>query len=363
VRSVGRMRRSFKYFAGTNCRDNAVLYPPATYIPSNMVAVEITSPGPAKVLELVPRAVPQAGPGEVLVRVAAAGVNRPDVIQRLGLYPAPKGVTDIPGLEVAGKIVAVGEGVNQAVLNSDVCALVPGGGYAQYCTVPAELCLPVPAGMSMTEAAAVPETHWTVYFNLFMRGELASGQRLLVHGGCSGIGSTAIQMAAARGVEVFATAGSALKVAQCEALGAVKGINYNEQDFATVCKEVGGVDMVLDMVGGEYLEKNLKCLRDKGTLCVIGFLGKSGPKSNINLTRLMLKQLKITGSTLRSQPLSVKKSIAHELRSHVWPMLEAGQIKPLLDESNVLPLEQAAEAHERMESGSLVGKLVLIPPS
>jgi NADPH2:quinone reductase len=328
-------------------------------LPSSMAAIDIVQPGEAEVLRLRQRPVPRPGPGEVLLKVLAAGVNRPDVMQRRGLYPPPPGASDIPGLEIAGEIVALGEGVAGPVLGDTVCALVTGGGYAEYCTAAASLCLPVPKGLSPVEAAALPETSFTVWTNVFDRDGLKPGERFLVHGGTSGIGTTAIQLAREFGAEVFATAGSPEKCAFCERLGA-RAINYREEDFVERIRELAGgqgVDLILDMIGGPYLQRNLDSLAPGGRLVLIAVQG--GPKTDINLLPVFLKRLTLTGSTLRPRSVEEKASIAAALREHVWPLLEAGRVKPVIHAT--FPLAEAAAAHRLMESSRHIGKIVLIP--
>jgi putative PIG3 family NAD(P)H quinone oxidoreductase len=324
----------------------------------NMQCVEISTPGGPEVLKLAERAMPIPVEGEVLVKVHSAGVNRPDVIQRKGLYPPPPGASDLPGLEISGEVVAVGAKVKKWNIGDKVCALTNGGGYAEFCTVPSEQCLPVPKGLDMTQAAVVPETFFTVWFNLFLQGGLKEGQSLLVHGGSSGIGTTAIQMAKAMGVEVYTTAGNAEKCTVCEKLGAVRAINYKEEDFVSVIKESTdgkGVDMILDMVGGDYIAKNIKCLARKGRLINIAYL--QGSTAEVNFMTVMMKQLTITGSTLRQQPLAVKERIANELQENIWPLIEKGQLAPVLHSS--FSLAEAAQAHELMETSKHIGKIVL----
>jgi putative PIG3 family NAD(P)H quinone oxidoreductase len=330
----------------------------ANDIPATMTAIEITEPGGPEVLQPASRAVPTPEPGEVLIKVAAAGVNRPDVMQRKGAYAPPPGASDIPGLELAGEIAGLGDGATGFALGDAVCALVAGGGYAEYCVAPAGQTLPVPAGLSMVEAAAIPETFFTVWTNVFDRARLTSGESVLVHGGSSGIGTTAIQLARALGATVYATAGSAEKCAACERLGAVRAINYPDEDFADViAAETGGagVDVILDMVGGEYFQRNIDCLAFEGRLDIIAFLG--GPKAEINFIPFIQKRLSFVGSTLRPQALAAKSAIAASLRSHVWPLLESGEIAPVID--TTYPLAEAAKAHARMESSQHIGKLML----
>ena len=327
-------------------------------LPATMTAIEIREPGGPEVLVPAGRPLPQAGAGEVLIEVAAAGVNRPDVLQRLGGYPPPPGASDIPGLEIAGKVVALGEGVTALSPGEPVTALVTGGGYAQYCAAPAVQCLPIPKGFDMAQAAALPETFFTVWVNVFERSALKAGESFLVHGGTSGIGTTAIQLAKARGARVFATAGSADKVKACEDLGAERGINYREEDFVAVVKEATdgkGVDVVLDMVGGDYVRRNLKAMAPDGRLSFIAFLG--GAKAEVDFTAVLLKRLTITGSTLRARPVDFKAGIAAALQEKVWPLLERGEIAPAMAAS--FPLEEAARAHALMESSSHIGKIVL----
>ena len=326
-------------------------------LPDRMTAIEIETPGGPEVLVPGERPVPAPGMGEVLIRVAAAGVNRPDVLQRQGGYPPPPGASDIPGLEVAGRVVALGPEAGGLQPGDEVTALVTGGGYAAYCAAPVPQCLPVPKGLSPIEAAAIPETFFTVWTNVFDRGRLQAGESLLVHGGSSGIGTTAIQLAAALGSRVFATAGSAEKCRACEALGAERAINYREADFVEVVKAATGrgADVILDMVGGDYIQRNLKALAPEGRLCYIAFLG--GSKAEVDLLPLMLKRLSITGSTLRARDVAFKGAIARNLRETVWPLIEAGRVKPVIHRT--FPLSEAAEAHRLMESSAHIGKIVL----
>lgn len=327
-------------------------------LPTTMTAIEISKPGGPEVLKPTSRPVPTPGHGEILVRVVAAGVNRPDVVQRMGLYPPPPGASDIPGLEVAGVVADVGPGVIRWKRGDQVTALVAGGGYAEYCLVDTSLALPVPTGLSLTEAAALPETFFTVWTNVFDRARLMPGESILIHGGTSGIGTTAIQLAACFGAQVFATAGSPEKCAACIDLGAARAINYREEDFAAVAMEATtgrGVDVILDMVGGDYVERNLKALATEGRLVNIAFL--QGPKIELNLLPLMLKRLTMTGSTLRPRSLEEKTAIAVALEARVWPLLSAGRVAPVMD--STYPLKDAAEAHKRMESGAHIGKIVL----
>jgi NADPH2:quinone reductase len=333
-----------------------------------MRAIEIESPGPPDVLRIVERPDPEPGAGEVLIAVAAAGVNRPDLMQRRGFYPPPKGSSDIPGLEVAGRIVALGPadagGAPRSAsgrawaIGDEVCALVSGGGYAELCVAPGVQCLPVPAGMPLVDAAAIPETYFTVWTNLFERGRLAAGEWLLVHGGTSGIGTTAIQLACARGARVIATAGTAEKCRAAEALGAVRSINHRIEDFVEAVREATsgrGVDVVLDIVGGSYTPRNLDCLARDGRLVIIGLM--QGDTTQISLRPLLLRRLTITGSTLRIRTPAEKGAIAAALEREVWPLLESTRVRPII--AAVLPLEDAAGAHRRLEAGEIIGKVVL----
>ncbi len=323
-----------------------------------MRAIEITQPGKPDVLQLCERPVPGLRPGEVLIKVHAAGINRPDVLQRLGKYPVPPGASDLPGLEVAGEIVDGAYAAAGFAKGDMVCALVQGGGYAEYCAAPAEQCLPVPKGLSPLEAASLPETFFTVWTNVFDRAQLAPGETLLVQGGTSGIGVTAIQLANALGHRVFATAGSSDKCRACEALGAERGINYKLEDFAAVVKELTGgkgVDVILDMVAGDYIPREIDCLADDGRIALIALLG--GAKAEIDLGQVLRRRLHISGSTLRPRPVAFKAAIARNLRERVWPLFEPGKLKPVIFKT--FPLEQAAEAHALMESSTHVGKIVL----
>ncbi|MCC7256851.1 MAG: NAD(P)H-quinone oxidoreductase [Gammaproteobacteria bacterium] len=324
-----------------------------------MRAVEIREPGPPEVLVVTERPVPVAGPGEILIRVAAAGVNRPDCLQRRGIYPAPPGASDLPGLEVAGHVAALGAGVTGWQPGERICALLAGGGYAEFCAAPAVQCLPVPAGLSLTAAAAVPETFFTVWTNVFERGALSAGETLLVHGGASGIGTTAIQLGRAFGAEVLATAGSATKAALCRQLGAVRAIDYRSEDFASAVRaHTGGrgVDVILDIVGGSYLEANIAALAPGGRLVVIGLLG--GARGQLDLGRLLTRQLTVTASTLRPRSPAEKGRIASALRERVWPLLATGRVAPVIQAT--LPLAEAATAHRILESNEAMGKLVLV---
>lgn len=330
-------------------------------LPATMTAVEITAPGGAEVLRPVSIAVPTPGDGEALVKVAAAGVNRPDVLQRKGAYPPPPGASPLPGLEVAGTIAALGPDTAGAGLSvgDAVCALTPGGGYAEYCVTPAAHCLPVPSTLSMVEAASLPETFFTVWTNVFDRGRLAAGETFLVHGGSSGIGTTAIQLARAFGARVFATAGSAEKCRACEALGAERAINYREEDFVAALRELtdgAGVDLVLDMVGGDYLARDIDIMAVDGRHVSIAFLG--GAMATFSIQAMMVKRLTLTGSTLRPRSVAEKAAIADALRARVWPLLESGAVKPVIHAT--FPLAEAAKAHALMESGVHIGKIVLI---
>ena len=326
-------------------------------LPVTMYAVEIVESGEPEVLKLASRRVPFPDDGEALIKVFAAGVNRPDVLQRRGGYPPPPGASDIPGLEIAGEVVATGNGADGFEVGDRVCALVTGGGYAEYCTAPIAQCLPVPQGLSMIEAAALPETFFTVWNNVFDRCSLKAGENFLVHGGSSGIGTTAIQMANTLGARVFATAGSVEKCRACENLGAVRAINYREEDFVAVTKaETGnGLDVILDMVGGDYIQQNIRALRPEGRLCHIAFL--SGSRAEVDLLPVMLKRLTITGSTLRASSIPFKAAIADNLRKNIWPLIGSGQIRPAVHAT--FPLADAARAHTMMESGEHIGKIIL----
>lgn len=322
-----------------------------------MRVIEISEFGPPDVLKLAERPDPVPAPGEVLINVAAAGVNRPDVLQRLGKYPPPPGASDIPGLEVAGTIIAVGEGVSGRAVGDEVCALLAGGGYAERAAVPHEQVLPVPRGLSLIEAAAIPEAFFTVWTNVFQRGRLARGEWILIHGGTSGIGTTAIQLAAAFGARVITTAGSDEKCEAARQLGASFAFNYRTTDWVAAAKEVtgGGVDVVLDMVGGDYTPRNLDLLSTDGRLVQIAFLKR--PSTEVDLSVIMRKRAWITGSTLRARSAVEKGVIAAELQRQVWPLIEAGRVKPKVHQ--VFPLAQAAAAHRLMEAGTHIGKLVL----
>lgn len=320
-----------------------------------MTAIEITEPGGPEVLKPATRPVPVPGHGEVVIEVAFAGVNRPDALQRAGMYAPPPGASDLPGLEAAGRISAIGPGVTGWQVGDEVCALLPGGGYAQFVATPAAHCLPVPAGLGLREAACLPETFFTVWHNVFQRGALRGGERFLVHGGSSGIGTTAIQLARAFGARVFATAGSPDKCTKCVELGAERAINYRDEDFVEVLRAEGGADLILDMVGGDYLPRNVKALADDGRLMQIAFL--QGPKVTLNFAQVMMRRLTITGSTLRPQSDQAKAGIAEALRTNVWPLIEAGRVAPVIDSE--FALTDAAAAHARMESSGHIGKIVL----
>src|SRR5215472_4566628 len=332
---------------------------PMTALPATMTAIEISEPGGPEVLKPASRPTSLPGSGEVLIQVAAAGVNRPDVMQRQGSYPPPPGASDIPGLEVAGTVVAVGLGVNHTKVGDAVCALVTGGGYATYCVAPEPQCLPVPKGFSMVEAAALPETFFTVWTNLFERGALKPGETVLIHGGTSGIGTTAIQLAKALGAhQVFATAGSRDKCHAAEKLGATRGIDYKHEDFVKIVKDMTagrGVDVILDMVGGDYIQRNISALAVEGRIVYIAFL--RGSQAEVNLLPLMLKRGTITGSTLRARTVEQKGAIAAPLKRMVWPLLDQGKVKPVI--YRTFPLAQASEAHRLMESSAHIGKIVL----
>jgi NADPH2:quinone reductase len=322
---------------------------------TDMRAIEITEPGGPEVLQPCTRPIPEPKAGQVVIKVAYAGVNRPDALQRAGSYAPPPGASDLPGLEASGEVSAVGPGVDWPKVGDKVCALLPGGGYAEYVATPAAHCLPVPAGMGMKEAACLPETFFTVWSNVFMRGGLQAGERFLIHGGSSGIGTTAIQLAKHFGARVFATAGSAEKCQACLDLGAERAINYREEDFVEVLKGEGGANLILDMVGGDYIPRNVKCMANDARMVHIAFL--QGPKAELNFAVVMAKRLTITGSTLRPQSDLAKAAIAEELRAKVWPLLEAGKIAPVMDSE--FALDDAASAHARMEGSTHIGKIVL----
>lgn len=327
-------------------------------LPKEMTLIEITTPGGPEVLQPRQAAVPEAGPGEILIRVHAAGVNRPDALQRAGKYPMKPGMSPIPGLEVAGEVVALGDGVSEYALGDKVCALTNGGGYAQFCAVPAGQALPIPEGMDWIQAAAVPETFFTVWANLFGLGDAHTGQRVLIHGGTSGIGTTALMLCREFGIQAFATAGSADKCAAIAKLGA-EPINYREQDFADVIAQQTdghGVDVILDIMGASYLNNNLKSLAMDGHLVMLGFLG-GGKAHDVDLLSILAKRAVITGSLLRARTGAEKAAIAEQLREYIWPVLTAGRCLPIIDK--VYPSTDADQAHARMEGGDHIGKIVL----
>lgn len=320
-----------------------------------MRAIEISEPGGPEVLTLTQRPIPAPAHGQVVLKVAYAGVNRPDALQRAGAYNPPPGASDLPGLEAAGEVVALGAGVTELEIGDQVCALLPGGGYAEYVATPAAHCLPIPAGLSLKQAACLPETCFTVWSNVIARGGLEAGERFLVHGGSSGIGTTAIQLAAALGARVFTTAGSDEKCQACLGLGAERAINYKDEDFVEILRAEGGADLILDMVGGDYIPRNIKTLADDGRLVQIAFL--SGPKVALNFAQIMTRRLTVTGSTLRPQSDLAKARIAQDLFEVVWPLIEAGKLAPVMDSE--FTMEEAAAAHARMESSGHIGKIVL----
>tara|TARA_R100000005_G_scaffold95995_1_gene79980 strand:- start:703 stop:1701 length:999 start_codon:yes stop_codon:yes gene_type:complete len=329
-----------------------------TSLPKTMTAIEIKEFGGPEALVPGTRPVPEPGHDEVLIKVAAAGVNRPDVLQRMGGYAPPPGASDIPGLEISGTVVATGAGVTRYKAGDQLCALVAGGGYAEYCVAPEAQCLDIPAGFDLVQAAALPETFFTVWTNVFDRGRLEGGESFLVHGGASGIGTTAIQLGKAFGARVFATASTDEKCRAIEKLGAERGINYKTEDFVEVAKELTGgkgVNLILDMVGGDYIQRNISALAVEGRLVYIAFLG--GPKATVNFSAMMLKRLTITGSTLRPQSVQAKAEIGERLKAKVWPLLSAGTVKPVID--SVFPLEKAADAHRRIDDSGHIGKIVL----
>ena len=329
----------------------------ANDLPTTMTAIEIREPGGPEVLTAVERPVPEPAADEVLIRTAAAGVNRPDCLQRQGLYPPPPGASDLPGLEVAGRVVAVGADVAEPGVGADVCALLTGGGYAEYCVAPAVQCLPRPTGVGAIAAATLPETFFTVWSNVFDRGRLRDGETFLVHGGASGIGTTAIQLARAFGARVFATCGSNEKREFCEALGAERAVNYREESFADVIKDLaGGVDVILDIVGGSYLDANARLLNSDGRLVIIAVLG--GAKAELNLARVMMKRLAITGSTLRARDPAFKGDIALSLRRQVWPKFDDETLRPVVQ--TTFPLVEAARAHALLEANEAMGKIALV---
>lgn len=328
------------------------------HIPDTMTCIEIIEPGGPEALQPVQRPVPQPGAGEVLIAVRAAGINRPDVMQRQGMYPPPPGAPDIPGLEIAGTVAARGPEVSSPDVGDEVCALVQGGGYAEYCIAPAPLCLPIPAGLDAVQAAGIPETFFTVWTNVFDRGRLREGERVLVHGGSSGIGTTAIQMIKYAGANVYVTAGTPEKCEACLALGADAAINYKDSDFVSEIASLTnerGVDLILDMIGGDYFPRNLDCLAVEGRLVQIAL--QRGPKSEVSLLKIMLKRLTVTGSTLRPRSVAEKSAIAASLRREIWPGLESGRLKPVIHSQ--FPLQRADEAHRLMDSHEHIGKIIL----
>ena len=322
---------------------------------TTMNAIEITAPGGPEVLQSCTRPRPVPNADQVIIQVAYAGVNRPDALQRAGLYDPPAGASDLPGLEASGTVVEVGENVADLAVGDRVCALLPGGGYAEYVATPAAHCLPIPTGLSMKQAACLPETFFTVWSNVFMRGGLQAGERILIHGGSSGIGTTAIQLANSFGARVFVTAGSDDKCQACTDLGAERAMNYRDEDFVDAMRAVGGANLILDMVGGPYIPRNLKALADDGRLVQIAFL--QGPKTEVNFVQLMTRRLTFTGSTLRPQSDLAKAKIAQQLRDVVWPLLSQGKIAPVMD--STFNMTEAAAAHSRMESSAHIGKIVL----
>ncbi|MCY4152878.1 MAG: NAD(P)H-quinone oxidoreductase [Aestuariivita sp.] len=322
---------------------------------NDMRVMEISTAGGPEVLSLASRRIPKPQHDQVVIKVAWAGVNRPDILQRMGAYAPPANASDLPGLEASGEIIALGEGVVEWSVGDQVCALLPGGGYADYAVTSAAHCLPIPASLSLREAACLPETFFTVYSNVFMRGKLAAGEIFLVHGGSSGIGTTAIQLGKLFAARVFTTAGSEEKCAACTNLGAERAIHYHDEDFVSILLKEGGADLILDMVGGSYIARNLKALAEDGRLIQIAFL--HGSTVELNLARLMTRRLIVTGSTLRPQSDLAKAKIAQKLRSEVWPYLENKRIQPVIDSE--FPLENAHEAHRRMESSAHIGKIVL----
>ncbi len=329
-------------------------------IPQSMNYIQNEKYGDPEVLKLYSMQVPEPGPGEVLIKVEAAGVNRPDVMQRKGLYPPPPGATDVPGLEVSGTVVSLGQNVSEPPINSEVCALVTCGGYAEYCLAAASICLPVPEKISLVNAAGIPETFFTVWTNVFKRGQLKAGESLLVHGGSSGIGTTAIQLGKAFGATVYTTAGTSDKCEFCNHLGADAAINYREQNFSEEIKrltEGKGVNVILDMVGGPYFPKNIRLLADEGRLVQIALM--QGSKAEVDFRSLLLKRVTLTGSTLRPRSVEEKTKIAQALQKNVWPLLESGAIRPIIHQT--FPLKQASEAHRLMESSTHIGKILLKP--
>jgi NADPH:quinone reductase len=327
-------------------------------VPKEMAVVEIAAPGGPEQLKPAVRPVPQPGAGEVLVRVAASGVNRPDVMQRQGRYPPPPGASDLPGMEIAGEIVALGPEISGLALGDNITSLLPGGGYAEYAIAAAPLCMPVPRGLSLVEAAAIPETFMTVWTNLFERGHVKAGDKVLIHGGTSGIGTAAIQLAAAFGARVYATAGSAEKARACEKLGAIRGIDYKTEDFVAVIREDTqgyGIDVTLDIVGGSYVQRNLDIAAVEGRVVTISMLG--GSRAEINLNTILPKRLTLTGSTLRTRTVAQKAAVADAVRKNVWPLFESKRVHPVIFKT--FPLAEASEAHRLMESSNHIGKIVL----
>jgi NADPH2:quinone reductase len=327
-------------------------------LPSEMKVVHIVAPGGPEQLQPSVRPVPTPGEGEVLVRVEAAGVNRPDVMQRQGRYPPPPGASDLPGMEIAGEIVSLGNKVSGVAVGDKIISLLPGGGYAAYAIAAAPLCMPIPKGLSMVEAAAIPETFMTVWTNLFERGGCKAGDTVLIHGGTSGIGTTAIQLAAAHGAKVYATAGSADKARACEKLGAIRGIDYRNEDFVEVIKTATqgyGIDVTLDMVAGSYVQRNIDVAAVEGRIVTISMLG--GAKAEINLGPMLVKRVTLTGSTLRARTIAQKAAVANAMRHNVWPLIESGKVKPVIFKT--FPLNEAGEAHRLMESSNHIGKIVL----
>jgi NADPH:quinone reductase len=327
-------------------------------LPTEMKVVHIAAPGGPEQLQLSTRATPKPGDGEVLVRVEAAGVNRPDVMQRQGRYPPPPGASDLPGMEIAGEIVSLGSNVSGLAVGDKICSLLPGGGYAAYAVAAAPLCMPIPQGMSMVEAAAIPETFMTVWTNLFERGRCKAGDTVLVHGGTSGIGTTAIQLANVLGAKVYATAGSEDKARACEKLGAVRGIDYRKEDFVEVIRAATqgyGIDVTLDMVAGSYVPRNIDIAAVEGRIVTISTLG--GTKAELNMVPVMMKRLTLTGSTLRARTVAQKAAVADAMRQNVWPLIAAGKVKPVIFKT--FPLAEASEAHRLMETSNHIGKIVL----
>jgi NADPH2:quinone reductase len=330
-------------------------HPMSGNLPDSIAAVEISSPGGPDVLKPVQRPLPKPGNGEVLIRVAAAGVNGPDLMQRKGLYPAPPGASDLPGLEVAGEVVALGAGAARWAVGDQVAALTNGGGYAEYCTADAQHCLPVPRGIALTDAAGLPETYFTVWSNVFIGASLAAGETFLVHGGAGGIGTTAIQLGKAFGAKVIATDSPAARCEICRDLGADRVIDYKSEDFVEIVREAGGANVILDIVGGPNIEKNFKAASHDCRIIQLAF--GAGSKVEINLMPVMLKRLTYTGSTLRTRPAAYKARVARELEAKVWPLIESGKIRVVTRQS--FPLAQAAKAHALMESAQHTGKIVL----